>query len=251
VPTTSGVQITSWRGVGSTPLTDADAAAHVVAAAETRPGNTDANHYMPSDAEISTFRSARDNHGRGVVEANPFTAYVTGHFSGTTDEIIQWAAWKWGIPADWLRAEYVQESYWRQSAQGDRTYVGSANVAQYPAQSREKDSSGNYTGYVFQSLGITQVRWDPSGSTGAGTEPLRWKSTAFNIDYQAAAVRFYYDDPQGLRSGWGDTGYAKGLDWMSIGGWFSPYPWGNSGQLDYISKVQSQLNGRTWARAGF
>jgi soluble lytic murein transglycosylase-like protein len=35
---------------------------------------------------------------------------VTGNFRGTTDEIIRWAAWKWGIDEDLLRAVAARES---------------------------------------------------------------------------------------------------------------------------------------------
>ena len=44
---------------------------------------------------------------------------VTGHFRGTTDEIIQWAAYKHGISEDLLRAVAVQESWWHMSTNGD------------------------------------------------------------------------------------------------------------------------------------
>jgi hypothetical protein len=44
---------------------------------------------------------------------------VTGAFTGTTDEILQWAACKWGIDPDMVRAQAAVESWWRQSAKGD------------------------------------------------------------------------------------------------------------------------------------
>jgi hypothetical protein len=229
-------------------------------AAEYRPQNADANAYVPSSAELSAFLNAKDQYGAPNPDSNPYVLHVTGGCGGTgrtTDEIIQCTAAKWGIPADWLRAEYIVESRWEQidpsthqPATGDKTFVGTADALKYPSFSRETNSAGNPTGYVWQSIGLTQVRWNPSGSVGAGTEPLRWKSTAFNADYQAATVRYYYDDPQGLRSAWGDA-YMAGEDWWSIGGWFNPYPWHNSGQQSYISDVQQQLANRPWTQPGF
>lgn len=115
----------------------------------------------------------------------------------STDDLIQWAAHKWRIPENWLRAEYVVESYWNQFQLGDDTRVSSRSYRLYPNQSRIPNTSN-----VYQSLGITQVRWTPSGSLGPGTEPLRWESTAFNVDEQAATLRFYYDNPSGARSSW-------------------------------------------------
>ena len=44
---------------------------------------------------------------------------VTGNFAGTTTEIIQWAACKWGVDEDTIRAAAVQESYWHMNTLGD------------------------------------------------------------------------------------------------------------------------------------
>jgi hypothetical protein len=228
------------------PLSDAQAAALVVPTAENRPGNTAANQYRPSNTELSTFLNNEKDWNRELpVQDNPYFKYVTGGFSGTTDEIIQWGAAKWGIPADWLRAEYVLESYWNMSALGDLTSV--ANPLLYPAQSR---ATGNQ---VYQSLGITQLKWNhpDQNNTGIGTEPLRWKSTAFNVDYPAARVRFYFDNPQGLRSAWGDGTYSPCNNWLSLAGWYESYPWNNSGQQSYVQSVQTILANRTWAQPGF
>lgn len=229
-----------------TPLSDAAAAADVTPQPENRPANTAENDYMPTAAQLQAFYSATNNHGQTVVAANPYYQYVTGHYSGTTDEIIQWAAWKWGIPADWLRAEYVQESRWNMSQLGDIATVTPTQYAEYPPQARVPG-----TDEVYQSMGISQIKWTPDGADGAGTEPLRWESTAFNADYQAATLRFYFDDPDGLRSAWGDASYAPGNAWDSLGGWFEPYPWLNAGQLNYIAQVQAQLAARAWAQPGF
>ena len=244
--------ITQWRKrAGFQPLSDSDAAAHVRPAAETRPANASANADVPSDRQLRRFHASKDENGMPITQVNPYSARVTGHFAGTTDEIIQWAAWKWGIPEDWLRAQYVDESDWHQSALGDRTYVGLRNATRYPPRSREKDSRGDDTGYVWQSMGITQVKWRPDGTRNPGTEPLRWKSTSLNVDYEAATVRFYYDDPKGQRSAWGDSSYKPGNAWLSIAGWFRPYPWDNPDQRAYANEVRSILVKRSWARPRF
>jgi hypothetical protein len=235
----------AWRAAGSngifTPLSDATAATAVVAAPETRPTNAAANQDVPTSAQLQAFRSALDPWGRTPVQANPYYAYVTGDFTGSTDEIIQWAAAKWGVPVDWLRAEYMHESRWCDSQLGDLATVTPTVYSEYPPQARVPG-----TDEVYESMGISQVKWIPDGSVGAGTEPLRWESTAFNVDYQAANVRFYYDDPNGVRASWRDPSYQAGQAWNSIGGWYNPYPWGNSGQLSYVQQVQQQLVNRTW-----
>jgi len=227
------------------PLSDAQAGALVVGMTENRSDNTTANNYKPARSELITFlKNERNKYGQLPAQSNPYAIYVTGGFAGTTDEIIQWGAAKWGIPADWLRAQYYQESRWNQSQLGDLTTV--SDVSKYPAYSR-------YSGtQVYQSLGITQVKWNhpDDNSTGIGTEPLRWKSTAFNVDYQLSMVRFYFDNPKGLRSAWGDA-YSPCNNWLSIGGWFEPYPWNNSGQQDYVEKVRNWLSNKVWQQPSF
>jgi hypothetical protein len=252
-PTATGVlpppPIQTWvpsNSVNFTPLPDSVAAQNVIAAPETRPSNAAANSYLPSSAELQSFYGATDHWGRNIVAVDPYYKYVTGHFSGTTDEIIQWAAWKWGIPEDWLRAEYSQESMWKQAALGDKKAVTAGDYALYPPQARIPNTLD-----VYQSMGLTQVKWTPNGSVGAGTEPMRWTSTAFNVDYQLASIRYLFDNPQGLASANETSNYFSGNGWDSLGGWFSYYPWVNSGQMNYINAVQGRLSVRTWAQPGF
>jgi hypothetical protein len=242
------------------PLSDRRAAALVTHERETRPYNArryslvgrryqPLNAYVPTAAQVHKFLTARISDGRTVVQFNPYFHFVDGRDGlrhPSTDDLIQWAAHKWGIPENWLRAEYVQESYWNGFALGDVATVRRRWYRLYPFQARVPHSLG-----VYQSMGITQVQWIPDGSVGAGTEPLRWRSTAFNIDYQAATVRFYYDNPRGTRSSWGDRSYAPCEKWASIGGWFEPYPWHNGGQQQYIREVQHHLQAREWATPAF
>lgn len=212
-------------------------------APEIRPDNTSANQYTPSEVELQTFLSGeRDQYGQLPAQANPLLAKVTGGFTGTTDEIIQWAAQKWGIPEDWVRAMAVKETDWHMSGRGDRKTV--RDPMSYPAISRIAGTSD-----VYQSLGIVQVRWDhpDANSTGLGTESLRWRSTAFNLDYALADIRFYYD---GLCS-WCSGGYSAGQPWASLAAWYNPYPSNNAGQLGYVGSVQTILAARTWELPGF
>ena len=90
------------------PLSDAQAAALVTGRTENRPDNTTANNHKPSSIELFAFLKESDKYGKLPAQANPYAIYVTGGFVGTTDEIIQWGAAKWGIPADWLRAQYYE-----------------------------------------------------------------------------------------------------------------------------------------------
>jgi hypothetical protein len=242
------------------PLSDRAAAARVTHEPDSRRDNLrpyrvgarplpSLNAYVPTGAQLARFRSARVSDGRTVLRFNPYFRYVDGRdgiHQPSTDDLMQWAAHKWGIPEDWLRAEYVVESYWNGFQLGDEAAVSPAWYERYPIQARIQDRHE-----VYESMGITQVKWIPDNSVGAGTEPLRWESTAFNIDYQAAMLRFYYDNPQGARSRWGDATYAPCQPWDSVGGWFEPYPWRNAGQTNYIAKVRKALSEREWLTASF
>jgi hypothetical protein len=223
--------VVSWRAVGSAPLSDAAAKALVTTRAETRTANAVANHYLPTAPELSAFHAAGS--------FNRLERYVSGGFAGTTDEILQWGAHKWGIPEDVLRAVAVTESWWRQSGMGDRRDGVDASL--YPAQSRIDFDS------VYETLGLMQIKWRPDGSLHPGTEPLRWKSTAFNVDYWGASIRYYYD---GLCD-WCTAGYGVGQAWNSVGAWFNPWPWTNSGAQAYVAQVRDHIANRTWAGAGF
>ena len=44
---------------------------------------------------------------------------VDGNFTGTTDQIIQWGACKWGLDEDIVRAQAARESWWDQRSIGD------------------------------------------------------------------------------------------------------------------------------------
>jgi hypothetical protein len=242
------------------PLSDKAAAALVTHEPETRRDNAKSytlggrrypstTTYVPSAAQLQAFRSAKTSLGQNVLQFNPYLRYVDGRDGlrdPSTDDLIQWAAHKWGIPENWLRAEFVLESYWSSYQLGDLTSVSRSVYNRYPLQARVP---GHLE--VYQSLGITQVKWAPDGSVGAGTEPLRWESMAFNLDYQAATVRFFYDNPQAARTHWGDSTYRPCEQWNSIGGWFSSYPWHNSGQAQYIRSVRSNLADQAWRSGSF
>lgn len=242
-------KITAWRPIGSPPLSDAEAAARVTRRPENRPANAVANVYRPSVAELQAYLSSTTQYDQTMVQYDPKRARVTGNFAGTTDEIIQWAAWKWGIPEDWIRAQMVVESWWKQEVLGDRQTV--SDPLRYPAHSRVAGTSD-----VFQSLGIAQVKYQTETyHSGAGVEPLRWRSTAFNLDFYACSLRYYFD---GGAETWGYDGpgeemekYSAGQEWLSLAAHYQPWPWANQGQLNYIEAVKQQLAARPWERPDF
>jgi hypothetical protein len=236
---------TEWATPGAHPLTDAQAAACVIHHLDSRPGNAQYNAYVPTDAQLQAFHAATDDTGSLADDVVPERRYVTGRpglSDPSTDDLIQWAAHKWGIPEDWIRAQMAVESWWDQTALGDRQTVSSSWYSLYPPQARIGGSS-----QVYESMGLSQVRWKPDGMVGAGTEPLRWKSTAFALDEYAAIIRYFYDG----NCRWCGSGYSAGQQWPSIGAWYEPLPWWNSSAQWYVGRVQSDLDSRVWAQPGF
>jgi hypothetical protein len=127
---------------------------------ENRPQNTTANHSVPADPSAITWSPTLDYWTDFVADRN----HVSGDFTGTTDEILQWVARKWGIDEDIVRADAVVESNWVQSEVGDNCGV---------------------TGEA--SYGILQVKnKDCSGDWSHGGWPYTQNDTALDADYWGA-----------------------------------------------------------------
>src|SRR5438445_4028343 len=124
--------VTTRRPFGSAPLSDSEAAALVTSKGEQREDNITYNNYVPSEAELAAFYAAKHTATQTTVQYNPKNAFVTGLTKlgfRSTDNIIQWASHKWGIPTNWLRAEYVQESKWHQLKGSNEGKGDPSNVA--------------------------------------------------------------------------------------------------------------------------
>jgi hypothetical protein len=207
-PATAGAALVT-RPVGAKPLSDAAAAKLVTRSSfEPRPENGKALRRTPTAAQVKTFRARSDM---------PYARYVTGAYTGTTDEVIQWAARKWGFDPDLLRSVAVVESWWRMSTVGDNG----------------------------DSFGLFQMRRPYHCCL-----PFMAKDAAFNADYYGGILRSYYDGKQT----WLNTvdrgrQYKAGDVWGSVGAWFSGRWYVNVD--DYLSKVRAALRARTWRTRDF
>jgi hypothetical protein len=142
-----------------------------------------------------------------------FARRVNGNFTGTTDEIIQWGACKWGLDEDIVRAVAVTESWWRQSTVGDDG----------------------------ESFGLLQIKCH----VHEGTCPGAGESTAFNVDYalawQRSCFEGYFD--------WWVAAPTRGKKWGCIGLWFSG-TWQTNSE-EYIRTVKRHLRQKTWLDPDF
>lgn len=204
--------------VGAVLPTDANCAARVRRSAEIRPQN-------------ATFNQTRGS------APHPEQPRVTGNFSGTTDEVLQWTACKWGIDEDIVRAQIARESWWHHDSRGDLTYD----------QSACHPSLRTSSGPCPESYGLGQVRY--RYHTAAMDNSIR--SSAYNVDY---AYSFWRSCFEGQFT-WLNTvergrQYAAGDAWGCLGVWFSGR-WSTQPAVDYMGWVRDYLNRRIWQTPEF
>jgi hypothetical protein len=215
----------SANGGTYTPLSDAAAAALVTPTPERIPQNATANATPgpQNPASIPWGPWATSQLGKWG-----YLKYVDGHFTGTTDEILEWAAHKWGLDEDWVKAEAVRESSWLQSTVGDNG----------------------------ESYGILQVKALQGGpaNSGWGGYPYTQQSTALDADFLCAYLRAVYDGHKPVSWYGGQTvaqiaavhGWQYVM-WGAVGSWFSgQWGWSNAAGEGYISRVQASLASQAW-----
>lgn len=171
---------------------------------EVRPENAEANRTpgRPTDpTKFNMYESFR-----------PYYNKIDGNYVGTTEQILAWAAKKWGFDhlayPDLAKAMAVAESWWRQG------HIG---------------ANGE--------LGILQVHpkyWPDA-------EPARW-STAYAADYAMAVVRHYYDGNSWLQDN------TKGNIRSSVAAWECGC--GSNGTGSYTTTVFEYYDSKPWLRPG-
>jgi hypothetical protein len=205
---------------------------------------------------------------------------VDGQFTGTTDEIIQWAACKWGIADNILRAQAVEEStwyqylhfsdgqcYWTRGCGDAFSKPTSASTTYCNGLARfghdyQKDTNSRYGAYpwnapmsgmcpkTFSIIGI--MSWDdpaweapnpPWPGDQNGTFPFNRNSTAFALDYEASYLR-------GCDEGWISWLPSRGNIWGCVGSWYSG-DWLSTAASGYISRVKNDITNHIWLTANF
>ena len=166
---------------------------------------------------------------------------IDGDFTGTTSEILRWAACKWGISQNIVFAQAAVESWWQQDTKGD---WGTDRTACPPGHGLGKDGK---PGLCPQSYGILQNRYPYEKASWPGIGD----STAMNADTAYAIWRSCYDGyevwlnnvPRGEQ-------YHAGDVWGCVGRWFAGR-WHTQPAQQYISQVKQYLRERIWLRPYF
>jgi hypothetical protein len=202
---------------------------------ENRPGND-----RPNDTVGSTVSSAIFPQGDSQ-NVKALASRINGDFTGSTEDILRWAACKWGIDQDIVMAEAAVESWWQQSELSD--WQGDA---QFCAPGHGIGVDGK-SGECPQSFGILQVKYRYFSAAW----PAFDKSTAMNVDVMYAIWRSCYDgDEVWLNSQPRGKQYAAGDVWGCVGRWFAG-SWYTSQADQYIAKVKEYMNEHIWESPSF
>jgi hypothetical protein len=230
--------VSSYSGLPS----DAQAAAEVHQSSwEPRPGNTRYNQTVPVRLHL---RRVQDSTLAYSPLWNKYIiGRITGDYRGTTDEIFQWAAAKWGLPDNLLRTIAYMESDWRQTNYGD--YV--TERALCPRGYRTVPCP-----VTFGIVGTKSTSWP-------GIFPWNRDSTAAAVDVLGGWLRGCYEGwvwwlrEHGNRS---RGVYRAGNLWGCVGAWYSGN-WLDGAASDphsgegYIHQAQYWYRERPWLKPNF
>ena len=228
-----------------------ECAAEIPATPETIPRNIPFNHTMPTPAQLAAFYT------HPVFGSNPPASdyfRVDGHYTGSTDMILLWAACKWGVDEDVVRAQAWTESKWHQG--GPNPGDGGGDKRMVRSQCVQGDFSALWeygcSNCCYQSWGILQTKvyyeW--------GTWPMIKDSTAFNADYRFADQRacmngdyagYFASATQQPNTYSADiaSGNLDRVLWGCIGmhysgGWYTPKT------LSYIAEARGHFANKSW-----
>jgi hypothetical protein len=173
--------------------------------------------------------------------AADLAARVDGAFTGTTEEILRWAACKWGVDEDLVRAQAAAESWWRQTTRGDWSGDGAA------CPPGHRLGADGRPGECPQSYGILQNRYPYERSAWPGIN----QSTAMNADTAYAVWRACFEGYEHwLNDVERGRPYVAGDAQGCAGRWFSGR-WHTGPAEDYIRKVDGYLHDRVWEQPDF
>jgi hypothetical protein len=219
---------------------DSTCASQIAVTPEVRPGNAPYNSQaaIPPAWQLTGAHTS-PLYGAAVPPASDF-ARVDGNYYGSTDMILRWAACKWGIDENVVRAEAVLESHWHQTDKNDwRTVKADCERGNWYA----------WTGTgCDQTYGILMIKL-----YNFNASPEAVNSTAFNADFRMAFQRAcmngdltYLSKDQPVS---GYPVYPKGdsdqMMWGCMGDWFSGQ-WYNAASIGYIGRLQAVIAAPPW-----
>ena len=243
--------------------TGAQCAAMIPATSENVPANTPFNQIMPTAAQLSAYAA----NGYTFDYRDSYAQYqrVDGQYTGSTDMIVRWAACKYGIDEDVVRAQGWIESGWLQGGAGDKRTTqaqcvqGSFSALWNTTIGEPDGSTVSCPNCCYQSWSLWQTKVYYEWMTW----PQIMQSTAFAADYRYADQRACMDgaytsyyassgqqpntyaaDIANYQSNPNSTNTARVL-WGCIGMHYSG-SWYDSGAQTYISAAQNAMLTQPW-----
>ncbi|MGI9594964.1 MAG: hypothetical protein ACR2QK_02315 [Acidimicrobiales bacterium] len=192
---------------------------------EVRPENTEQNN-TTVDVAVEQIDGADELWNEALAPR------IDGNFTGTTEQLLRWAACKWGFDENVTRARAVSESTWFVSTEGD-TSDSAAECALLGLDAP-----------CPQSYGLLQVK----GTVHEGTYPYSTQSTAFGLDYAMAWLRACYEGSftwlidEDFQA---EDGYGAGNEYGCVGTWFSG-EWWDQPANDYVGEVRYHVENESW-----
>jgi hypothetical protein len=221
--------------------TDAQAAAMVhLSTWEPRPASAGHNRTIP--VHLNLKHSATAAHAYDPRWNKYILGRITGHYRGTTDEIFQWAAAKWGLPDNLLRTIAYMESDWHQSNFGDFVTNRALCLPGYKKLPCP---------VTFGIVGTRSTSWP-------GIFPWNRNSTAASVDVLGGWLRGCYEGWVWWLRDHGNRSrgvYHAGDIWGCVGAWYSGNwhdgPANGKGGENYLIRAKYWYKERPWFRRGF
>jgi hypothetical protein len=227
---------------------------------ENAPWNTSFNMPPPGGVPASFYSNPTPNSGGGIPASD--YAGVTGNYTGTTDQIVRWAACKYGVDEDIVRAQGMTESTWDQGEPGDKRTTQSQCIqgsftALWNTTISEPDGS---TVSCPNCCWTSWSMWQTKVYYVTTTWSMIMKSTPFAADYRYADQRSCMNGDWATyfaSSGQAPNTYASDIAAFKAGGGFSRVLWGcigfhysggwyDSGAQSYINATQAHLAAHDW-----
>lgn len=175
-------------------------------------------------------------------QAQLLAPLIDGDFTGTTQQILEWAACKWGIDQNIVFAQAAAESSWQQGHLGD---WGSDDPSCPPNHGLGADGAPSE---CPESIGILQTKYRLWKAAWPGIA----NSTAMNADVTYAVWRSCFNGYEiWLQNSAPKTHpYRAGDLWGCIGRWYAG-GWYTPAAEQYIQRVKNLLRQRVWEEPSF
>lgn len=203
------------------------------------PENASFNRVMPTANQLANLAVWDDSKGFDN-RAAPLSKRVTGSFSGTTDEIFQWAACKWGFDEDFVRADAYQANGWHQGSVSGWTTDPMVCPPMPPTR-----AGPNGTTECAQVFSLFGIAWQYHKSAW----PMMHDSTAFAVDYALAFQRACFEGWISYMNGWGPNGNKYGPnDEFGCAASFYTGGWYDYATIQMVNHIRDTLSAKPWLK---